>query len=357
MSSPDPAATPSTAAAWLARGQQHEAEGTPASLATALACYDRALELLRLLPDSPDPQHLREFGVTWMNRGNALQKLATPASLADAVAAYDEAIALLKKLPTHDPAHGNSLGAAWMNRGHALAQQDAAALPAAILAYQEAIAVLQRLPIAEHRSARINLAAAWMNLANALLLFTPPRAADARSAAQTSLVLTGEQDSSDQIIADIALKARRVQCDALGHLLVIASTQRAPTQPLADEAADAVDQGLALVRHWEFHGVQHFRPTAARLYRFGARLSLIHQPHFLAEFLLESIDPTRAPGALTGDTELHAFAAEFIPHALATLRATSLIGLAPAQAQRLHEAVRDLESAQARLSELRPNAR
>lgn len=352
-----PAATPTTAAAWLARGQQHEAEGTPDALETAIACYDRALALLRLLPDSSDPQHVREFGVTWMNRGNALQKLATPARLAESVAAYDAAIALLQKLPASDPVAGNSLGAAWMNRGHALAQQDDATQPAAVLSYQEAIAVLQKLPVAEHRSARINLAAAWMNLANALLLLTPPRATEARVAAQNALALTHAQDSSDQIIADIALKARRVQCDALGQLLVTASTRREPTQPLATAAADAADQGLALVRHWEFHGVRHYRPVAARLYRFGARLGLIHQPHFLAEFLLESIDPASAPGALTGDTELHAFAAEFIPHALATLRATSLVGLAPAQAQRIHEAVRELETAQIRVTELRASAR
>ncbi len=350
----EPAATPTTAAAWLAQGQQHEAEGSGSSLATAITCYDRALALLRLLPDSADPQHRRDLGVTWMNRGNALQKIGTPASLADAVAAYDEAIALLQKLPVaENPSYGNSLGAAWMNRGHALQQQDAAALPAAVLAYQDAIAVLQKLPVAEYRNARINLAAAWMNLANALLLLTPPRATDAHAAAKAALAVTGTLDSSDSIIADLALKARRVQCDALGHLLVAAGTDRAAIHLLADEAGEAADQGLALVRHWEFHGVKIFRPLAARLYRFGARLCLIHQPHFLAEFLLESLDPARAPGALAGDPELHAFAAEFIPHALATLRATSLVGLAPTQAQRLHEAVRDLESAQARLAELR----
>lgn len=350
---PEPTAHPITAVAWLAQGQQHEAEGTADALATAITCYDRALALLRLLPDSPDPQHRRDIGVAWMNRGNALQKIGTPASFADAIVCYDQAIGFLQKLPALDPAFGNSLGAAWLNRGHALAQQDAAGLPAAILAYQEAIAVLQKLPVAEHRSARINLAAAWMNLANALLLLAPPRATDARAAAVAALAITGTQDSSDSIFADIGLKARRVQCDALGHLLVAAGTDRTALHTLADEATEAVDQGLALVRHWEVHGVKIFRPLAARLYRFGARLGLIHQPHFLAEFLLESVDPTRAPGAIAGDSELHAFAVEFIPHALATLRATSLVGLAPTQAQRLHEAVSDLEIAQARLTELR----
>lgn len=350
MSAADSA--PTTAAAWLTRGQQHEAAGTPESLAAAIDCYDRALALLRLLPDSADPQHLRDFGVAWMNRGNALQKLGTPETLTSAVAAYDEAIALLRRTPDRDPVFANSLGAAWLNRGHALAQQGAASLPAAITAYQEAIAVLQKLPVAEHRSARINLAGAWLNLGNALLQLTPPRAVDARAAALAARALTGAQESSDQIIADVALKARRVQCEALGHLLV-AGPDRATVRSYADEAGETVDEGLALVRHWEFHGVQHYRPVAARLYRFGARLGLIHQPHFLAEFLLESLDPARAPGALTGETELHAFAAEFILHALATLRATSLVGLAPAQAQRLHEAVRDLEAARARLVELR----
>jgi hypothetical protein len=91
-------------------------------------------------------------------------------------AAYDAAIALMAALPPPlPPAHGNSLGAAWMNRGHALHQlaglaPDRPDLPAAIVAaHRAAIATLSALP-ADDRSVRINHAAAWLNLANALLL-------------------------------------------------------------------------------------------------------------------------------------------------------------------------------------------
>ncbi|MBP6506280.1 MAG: hypothetical protein KA257_01835 [Opitutaceae bacterium] len=346
----DPSAT---AKERLRAGQTLEALGTSDSLAQAIGCYDEALAALRQLPFESDPQLRRDLGVAWMNRGNALQKQASPASLAEAVAAYDEAIAHLQKLPLlENSAYANSLGAAWLNRGHAFQQQDGASLREAVLSHQTAIAILQKLPVAEDRSALINLAAAWMNLANALLALNAPKHADARVAAQASLALCARAESSDPVMADIALKARRALCDAIGHLLVAAGSDQAAVGTLATEASDAIDHGLALVRHWEFHGIQTHRALANRLYRFGAQLYLIHQPHFLAEFLLESLDPPAAPGALADDPRPQAFAAEFVLHALTTLRATSLVGLSLAEQARLHGAVIELEAAALKIAGL-----
>ena len=150
------------------------------------------------------------------------------------------------------------------------------------------------------------------------------------------------------------MKSLRVLCDALVHLLVAAGTDSSPVHDLAQEAGDAADQGLGLIRHWETRGVRHFRPLAARLHRFGAQLYLIHQPHFLAEFLLEPIDPASGPGAITDDPALHAFAVEYATEALETLRTTSLVHLNDYDRGRLLEAFQSLQSALARLAELSP---
>jgi len=336
-----------TANEWVRQGQAHENRGQPEALTAALLCHDRALAIFRSLPPPLSAPLRHAFCGAWMNRGNVLQKQGSATSLGDAVAAYDAAIALMAALPPPlPPAHGNSLGAAWMNRGHALHQlaglaPDRPDLPAAIVAaHRAAIATLSALP-ADDRSVRINHAAAWLNLANALLL---PAAADPREAARsarTAITLVAATESTDPVAADVGLKARRALCDAIGQLLVSAGDA---TGELAEEAADTADSGLTLVRHWEARGVREFRPLALRLYRFGARLCLVHQPHFLAEFLLESLTPDADPA-------LHAFAAEFIPDALAALRATSLVGLTPHHQQRIHEAVRELAAASARLTE------
>lgn len=340
------------AAEWLTQGQAREAQGTPESLAAALQCYDRALTLLRPAARSADPESIRHLAVAWMNRGNVLQKLAT---FADAIAAYDEAVTLLQPLASaENPGYANSLGAAWLNRGHALLAQQPPAHAEGLRSFRTAIAILGQFPPGTDRSITLNLAGAWMNLANALLSAPAPDAPAAAGAARSALALVGGDAEADAVAADLTLKSLRVQCDALGHLLVAAGTDLATVRALAQEASDAADQGLALVRVWEARSFRHFRHLAARFQHFGAQLYLIHQPHFLAEFLLEPLEPEKGPGAITDDRALHVFAVEFATHALETLRSTSLLGLSDYDRGRLLEASQELQSALTRLATLRP---
>lgn len=343
------------ASEWLTQGQTREAQGTPESLGAALQCYDRALTLLRPLARTADPESIRHLAVAWMNRGNVLQKLATAASLADAVTAYDEAIALLQPIASAEnlPA-ANSLGAAWLNRGHALQSRQPPAHAEVLRSYRAAIEVLGRFPPGTDRSVTLNLAGAWMNLANALLFPSAPDAPAARTAAHTALSLVMANAGTDAVAADLTLKSLRVQCDALGHLLVAAGNDIDTVRALAQEAGDAADEGLALVRQWEARGFRHFRHLAARFQHFGAQLYLIHQPHFLAEFLLEPIDPDKGPGVITDEPALHTFAVEYATRALEALRATSLQGLSDYDRGRLLEASHELQAALIRLNQLRP---
>ena len=341
-----PAATP--VLAWLRQGQALEAQSTITALTAAVQCYDRALAALRDLAPAGDATD-RDLGVAWMNRGNALQKLGDAPSLAAAVAAYDQAITLLKKLPSvTDPACANSLGAAWMNRGHALQQSGPAARPGAVHSHRQAVAILQSLPLADYRPAGINLGAAWMNLANALLGLTPPEADAAHQAARDSLTTVALLESTDALAAEVSLKARRVLCEAIGHRLVAAGIDREVVAALADEADTVIARGLDLARHWETRGCREFQPLAGRLLLFGARLFLIHQPQFLAEFLLEQSVPAGQDAPLT-TAALRAVAAEFIPDALDTLRSTSLLGLSEREQERIHRAADALTAAAATL--------
>ena len=341
-----PPATP--AQDWLHQGQALEAQGTLTALTAAVHCYDCALAALRARPPA-EAATRPDLAVAWMNRGNALQKIGDAASLAEAVAAYDRAIALLQELPVGtSPAPGNTLGAAWLNRGHALQQSGPESQPEAVRSHRQAIAILGRLPIADYRPLRINLGAAWMNLANALLGLNPPDDRAAHQAARDALALVAPVVDADVLAADVSLKARRVLCEAIGHRLVAAGIDSEAVAALADEADTVIARGLDLARHWEIRGLREFRPLAGRLYLFGARLFLIHQPHFLAEFLLEQATPAGRDAPLT-TAALRAIAAEFIPDALDTLRSTSLLGLSEREQERIRRAADALAAASATL--------
>ena len=60
------------------------------------------------------------------------------------------------------------------------------------------------------------------------------------------------------------------------------------------DATDLADEALSLVRHWEQRGITHFRHLASDLFRFGVRVYLRYQPHFLNEFVRENMDPRRS---------------------------------------------------------------
>lgn len=333
-------------------GHAFEAQATPESLTAALQCYERAITTLRALPLA-DPQVRHELALATMNRANAFQRQHTEASLAAAVRCYDEAIAFFRTLPLDaNPDARNSLGAAWMNRGHAFfVRGDATSLVEAVRSQREAVALLRTLPLEAHRSHRINLAAALMNEANTLILLDD--AATAATLARESVDAARPGESEDPVLADIGLKARRALCGAIGRLLARAGETPERLDALADEASDVVDDGLALARHWETHGAPHLRAVGTRLYRFGAELYRVHLPDFLAEFLLEHIDPQRATGAITDAAELHAIAAHAIATARQDLEARRTVFLETPETARLIDRLRDLREADARLAELR----
>lgn len=362
MSSSPDSPTPPEVASLLARGQSLEAQATPESLTEAVRAYEAAITLLRTLPAS-DLAVRRDLAVAHMNRGNALQKSDSAESIQSAVKAYDEAIVLLGSPPLNTIlAALNTLGAAWMNRGHALHRLGTPdSMIAAAESHRTAINVLQSLPIVPSENVppeaafnhRLNLAGACVNLANTLLgsEAISNRHAVAREAALHALSLVNIQElvEGHPVAAELSLLSRRAAIDALGHL-IFAAGDSAASQELASEAGDLVDDGLALVRHWEQRDVPHFRPLGHRLYHFGAQLYRINQPHFLAEFLFEHLE---SPGSTPADPVLQATAADAITAALKPLRAVRVVRAEDPGTLRQVETLRSLQAAEQRLAELR----
>lgn len=328
------------AADWLQEGRVREAQGR---FEEAMALYDQAIAAMQPAEVSDHPAR-RMLGVAWMNRGNALQQLATAVSLADAVNAYDAAIAVLETLPLEEPLYRNHLGAAWLNRGHALLVVSDAS---GVASFEQAIFHLRQLPVDTDPHYRLNLAGAWTNLANARLGAEPARAAEAARAALAEL---RSVERSHEVFAFMSLRARRALVMALGEIL-----RRSDTAEMVSEATDAIDDGLAIVRGAEVEAAMRLRPLAARLYRLGAQLYGMHQPHFLGEFLLEQL---HSP-VFADDAEFRAVAEQAVAQALAALHRPQIHVAGAADTTKALATVQALRAAQqqiAGLPALSPNA-
>jgi hypothetical protein len=293
----------------------------------------------------------RDLAVGWMNHGHTLMLRNDPVSLASALDAYNEAIAGLRRLPVaENPSWANSLGAALMNRGHLLHRlHGVAQATLALQAFDEAAALLRPQVFAIEKPEskiqnprnpwpRRNFTGTLINRAN--LLLDLACFAEGAAAAREALALAGPHAHIELVDADLALKARRGLCDALGRLLVAPGTDQAA---LATEASDIVDEALALIRHWTMHGETGFAALALRFFHYGTQLYRLHQPHFLAEFIRENL-------AIAGP-ELRAVARDSIEATLADqTRSRGYLTIGDPVSERLVRTCRELEELRSHLA-------
>lgn len=330
--SPD-SLTPPPAIALLQQAQTLEGEG---KLAAALTTYDEAIALIRPIT-SPDVETRRILGIVWMNRGNALQRLAAELGQQErnkeavdavraAVGSYDEAVALFKTLPleaSHD--YRNHLGAAYLNRGHAFTT--VSAFEPAAESFTAAIAELEQIPRGDDPSFKLNLAGALTNLAHTRFSQHEQGKADsatvlaqAAEAARKAIAEIAEVELAHVAFAEMSLRARRNLAVTLGAQLVHAEAMGHPTADLAAETSDVIDEGLQLARECEKRGASHLRVFATRLFRMGVQLYGTNQPQFIAEFILENVDPTNPEAAFSNEPEMRAVADQALAQVLAHLQ-------------------------------------
>lgn len=321
---------------WLRCGQALEARG---ELGDALHAYDACLALTRTPANRRGTTERLGEALGWMNRGNALQRFGEREAVAVAVAAYDHAIAAFGALSTTPgPGLRNRLGAAWTNRGRALQLfRTAANLRAAVASHTKAIALLSGLPLTGATAHRRNLAGAWLNLADAQLGLGTRRDLEASGeAACTAAALSLPLAAADLEFAELALKAQRVRIDAVGRLLAGPALAVDASHALAAEAGDAIDDGLALARHWDARGIRALRPLALRLFRFGAQFYRQYQTHFLPEFLRENLPlPADDACAFADDPAFLEVAATAISSARSSLRGPQVLVVGDAASERL----------------------
>lgn len=334
---------------WMCRGMTLLDDGRPSVLPEALTCFERALDLRKSLPLDKDWRYAWALSAAWLNRGDVLTRLGGAENLAKSVRSYDEAIPLLQDMPKEEyPTCRARLALAWMNRGLACqAQETPDSLEEALRSYRFSIETLTSG--VEHAEQRRILSCARLNRGHALLNRIPSDPAAAREDALAALSLAVEFETREILAAQMSLQSRHLLCRAMSHLM---DSGAVPTGWL-EETTDAVDEGMALARHWRLLGEERLGELEGELFRFGALIYRLCQPHFLAEFLLDSLDPQRSPGAPVADAKLHHFATEALWSLVMDIRAGQQADPGSKQESRLLPLLEELLETEKRLQSLR----
>lgn len=337
---------------WTNRGIALLNEGGSENLAESIRSFDNAIECRRTFPPSADPWIRYGLAAGWMNRGDALTRLGKPNHLGLALAAYDEALGILLSLPAEqDSAFRQRTAIAWMNRGITLqAFATEAASREAIHSFEQAATCLES-SADTGESAPIR-AAVSMNHANALLQSETPNPVQACTSARKAISCSDGVERQRLRSAEVGLKARYILCQALSWLIE-EHPDNGTRAPLFAEATDAVDQGMELIRHWNASGSPLSQSIANDLFRFGARVYRAYQPHFLTEFLLETLEPQTSPGASEPSPEMHLTAVEAIWQELRQISRDGFKMVSKPEFDSLLDRLRLLRVADERLTRLR----
>lgn len=317
--------------------------GNPEQFPAALADFDAAIELRRDLPLDEDSSYRWGLSAGLMNRGDVLHRLGE--RNAEATAAYDEAIGHLKQLPYEEnPGMLQRYALAWANRG--LVIEDPAE---ARRCFDECIRLLSN---PQNPQQLLTLCNATLNRGRHALQTaddTEATAADARQA----LALIAQHERSHPAPAEMALQARHLLAHALCAWLD--GNRKGPgiAEDWIGDATDTVEEALALERFWEQQGVTAFRPLASDLFQLGLHVYRVCQPHFFADFLIESMDPEMSPGAPFEDSRFQAAAARSLQQAVNEVaqRAASAT-LDPEFMEKQQKILKTLKVADHRLAEL-----
>lgn len=325
-----------------------------ADLREAAQCFAEAIELRRRLPLETYSWWRYGLIAAWMNRADALTRLGSTDELSEALRCYDEALKQLGELPmSESPLFVRRLAIAWLNRGVTLLKQNtAASLAQAVESFRESIAAGQNFFSCEPSEDKTLLAIAWMNLGNALIQQTPPKASDALVATRKALSFCGDE-KNNLVAARTGSRARHVLCQAVARLLSERDHAESQRGEWLAAATDAVDDGLALARHWAARGSEEFAEAAAELFHFGCRAFQSYQPHFLTEFLLENLDPSRQGGAFVTNLKMHSSAVDAIWRVLGRWKQHDFKSVNTPQFAELLENLRELRLTEERLAELR----
>ena len=336
----------------MKRGIALLSANAPAALPEALNCFEQALAIRRELPFEESSWFRWLLTACWMNRGDVLMRMGNPAELIAAVQSFDEAIFHLQRLPLEeDSQYRGRLALAWMNRSLALrAQGSPESLQDALLSLDHGKTVIEASVQAGLPVNRVLLPMLLINRAALLLEVSSPRMLEALEMTEDALTLCQPTEQQTLQAAEMGLKARHVYCRAVAMLLETPPVDITRADDWIMQATDKVDEAMQLTARWESQGAAApFHALRHELFRYGCNLLLAYQPHFMAEFLLDVLDPEQGSPLLAKADDLYETGLEALDLAAAELRRRGPLDLGLQKMDRLIEVLESLSQAAARI--------
>lgn len=311
----------------------------------AVTYFDRAIDLRKSLPLDQSPVFPWGLAAAWMNRADALSRIDRTENLEEIIRSFDQAIEVLTGMqPDAHPSQPSRIAVAWMNRGLALETSDPTE---ALSSLNNAISICEGIP-ADHAGAEEGRRVYIGALLNKTVLQSGTAPDAAWPEAKRVLELTQPLETTELMAAEIGLRARYLLCR------LFATVQPKETDDWITEMTDAIDEGLNLARHWLQKDVPVLQPLAAELFRFGLNAYIMWQPHFLAEFILDNLDPDRTPNTEKQHPAMHQLAAEAVWQAVVAINKEIQNPESKANKPHLQEILQELQTAETRLGQLRP---
>jgi tetratricopeptide (TPR) repeat protein len=308
----------------------------------ALGAFDRAVELLELLPFGETPRFRHNLAAAWMNRADAFRQIDTSMGQSRALRAYGRAIEVARDLPLDEkPSYRVLLASCWINLGNL--HQRLSRFSEAVLDYDRGLAALGTLPDSGHRLARHHAATAWTNRGEALMCAPIGNASAAVESARMALRhVEGRAVAGD---ADVKLGLLALRVIARG----LESELRAEASPQSTDRVaaltDVAERGIDLAFAGRERDPQMFDPLIVWFFSFGSRIYGRYQPQFLAEYLEEVIHGLNSGADRGIGDQLRTVARQAADGTLEGLGRNRLIVWGTRQAEILLKTVRELRSA------------
>lgn len=292
----------------------------------AALCFDQAIELHNRggLDDIATRWGL---AAAWMNRGDALGRIGGVENWEEKLRSNHRAGELLHDFPLgENPAYRTRLALCAMNQADAcldlakwLGQNRSTEV---ITHFHKAIDTLREGVARGVEESRRVLAVALSNLARARLVLGLTDYDVSEGEVREALALLDQRsvDSLDPELVVLALTSRATLC----RILVLADDP-----PEWSEVGELAEEGLGLARRFiASEGGQGLVDSIiTELFRSGAQAYMRGQPHFLVEYLLEYLDPSKESAFLASHLTCHEIAVETLWNGSAQLQETGFLGM------------------------------
>ncbi len=340
---------------WTCCGLAELAGESSAEWSSALKSFDKA-NSLRAEIESPGKEVLWGQSAAWINRGEALEKLGGEENIREAVVANQRAEECLADFDLDVvPAFRSRMALTWMNRGELLAtitergwadeSRDCQA------AYGKAVEILRKGSNAGAVESRRLLAVCLANSSRSHLRLGDFGKVGVDEASEGLELILEERagNEEDPALLHLEMTLRVTLCRSMA-LAADAGTAGVDCDQVTDEVETAL--GVA-TGAGALTGVIPV-PLIAELFGCGAETYSRFQPEFLAEYLLEYLDPaSEPPGALCRIEACHEVAVSVLRREIGRFQKESFAAAGTAEYDRRLSLLDDFQRCRKRLGEAR----